>query len=136
MRTGRRCEHSPCLLRARLALPLPPACAPYAPTPRPHRALTAQPTAPSPLHPLRPHRSTHCAPTAPPTAPPPHPPTAPQGFDAQGLGALIWSLAALRPAPPPEKEWLRGFAGACGARLRSLQAMQLVQVVEGLAVLG
>ncbi|KAF5829938.1 hypothetical protein DUNSADRAFT_15294 [Dunaliella salina] len=56
-------------------------------------------------------------------------------FDAEGLGNLIWSVAALQ-CIIPEREWMRQFVGACSGRLRSFQATHLVQLVEALAVLG
>jgi len=76
--------------------------------------------------------------TPPPCTPPPHArrlPTRLQEFDAEGLGNLLWSIAGLQVLMP-EREWLRQFVGACAAKLRSFQPSQLVQLVEGLAVLG
>jgi hypothetical protein len=64
-----------------------------------------------------------------------HTGTPTQEFDAEGLGNLIWSIAALQ-CVIPEREWMREFVGACHARLRSFQAHHLVQLVEALAVLG
>lgn len=58
-----------------------------------------------------------------------------QDFDAEGLGNLIWSIAALQ-CIIPEREWMREFVGSSRARMRSFLAVQLVQLVEGLAVLG
>jgi len=58
-----------------------------------------------------------------------------QDFDAEGLGNLIWSIAALQ-CVIPERDWFRQFVGSCNAKMRSFQATQLVQLVESLAVLG